>query len=64
MGIYLVLSPIENIVELWKQPLSNAELLPPAKPKLRIETGIGNIFTLATFPHPQQWTIKRRILAV
>ena len=48
MGIYVVLSPIENIVELWKQPLSNAELLPPAKPELEIEIGNGNIFTLAT----------------
>ena len=46
-----------GIVELCNQPLSNAELFLPAKPKLRIETGIGNIFTLATFPHPQQWTI-------
>jgi len=44
-------------VELCNQPSANEELFPPTDSELEIEIGNGNIFTLATFPHPQQWTI-------
>ena len=55
MGIYVVLSPIENIVELWKQPLSNAELLPVANLNWKLK------LVMATFSH---WQHYRHVILV
>ena len=58
-----------GIVELWNQPLFNEELKAVSRSDsttlhftfytLRFQFPIanGNIFTLATFPYPQQWAI-------